>query len=658
MPFSRSSSRIDTVNWTPRYTRPADSSGRLPANSPIRIAFLGVLVLGLFAIVFFRLWYLQVLSGDEYLVKATENSVREIKVEAPRGEIIDRGGRRLVTNRGSWQVRVDPRRWGIRLGSKGQLLTDSELRPVVARIAAAVNKSPRQIRANMRAALAHQASGAVTAATDIEFRSVVWIQERAEEYPGVEVAQTFERDYPYDELAAHMFGYVREIDGEQLKSAKFEAAKQGDRVGQEGLEFEYDRFLRGRDGTQRIQVDAADQVTGTLRGSASNVGETLRLTLDLGVQRAGEDALRQAANNNPTHGGAFVAMDIGSGAILGMGSFPTFKPSIYTGQLRQSTYKRLTNKGFGAPLTNRAIASTYPAASTFKLVSSLAGLQSGLVSPSTTIDDGGRIKVGEAYRQNAGGVANGPVDLRRALKVSSDVYFYKLGIDADKKGGDIIQSWASKLGFGRAPEIDIPGATKGLIPTPAWRNKLYKKYEGTKYATDPWTLGHTVNLAIGQGDVQVSPLQMAIAYAALGNGGYVVQPYLGAQIESASGRVVQKIQPRPRRRVAMNPAFRQAILQGLSDAASSPGGTSTDVFNGFPVKLAGKTGTAQVPGKKDQSWYVALAPYPNPKYVVATTIEEGGFGAASAAPAARLILANLFDVKQKQKFVRGSSATR
>lgn len=197
-----------------------------------------------------------------------------------------------------------------------------------------------------------------------------------------------------------------------------------------------------------------------------------------------------------------------------------------------------------------------------------------------------------------------------------------------------------------------------MIPTPKWRDRLYEKYKSAKFATDLWTLGHTVNLATGQGDVQVSPLQMAVVYAALGNGGYLVQLHLGAQVEDSRGGIVQEIDVKPSRRGPIDESSRRAILEGLFEAANSSGGTSVDVFSGFPIKIAGKTGTAQVPGKEDKSWFVALAPYPNPNYVVATTIEQGGFGTETASPVARLILARLLNVRQKQKFVRGSSSTR
>jgi len=258
--------------------------------------------------------------------------------------------------------------------------------------------------------------------------------------------------------------------------------------------------------------------------------------------------------------------------------------------------------------------------------------------------------------KNAGGVVNGPVALRRALSVSSDVFFYRLGLEANNAGnGKLIQDWAKRLGVGRKTGIDLPAEAEGLIPTPEWRNRLFRK----KLTDRPWSAGDNINLSVGQGDVQANPLQMAVAYAAIANGGYVVRPHLGLRIEDADGRVMQELETKARRKVKVAPEYRRAILDGLRMAASAPGGTSADVFKKFPIPVAGKTGTAEKgAGRADQSWYLALAPYPNPRYVVAVTFEAGGFGAETAAPAARRILASLFDVKgEEKKVVKGSSRT-
>lgn len=641
---------------TPFYRLPDSASQGLTSQASLRIAALGAVALAMFAVVFFRLWFLQVLSGDRYLAQANENRVRDIRVEAPRGEILDRDGNVLVTNRGSWQVQVDRRRWGLHVGRRHNLvIADRRFGPLLTRLARTLDEPRTRIKSRLLDSLEELPFANPTAAVDIDFEDVVELRERQAAFPGVEVSQTFERSYPRGSLAAHLFGYVREISGEQLKSGRYEGAKQGDRVGQDGLEATYDRYLRGRSGIQRIQVDVADRARGRLPGIPPRSGDNLRLTLDRDVQEAGERALRIASGGSSQHGGAFVAMDVNDGAIIGMGSYPTFDPDVYTGVLRRSTYKRLISEENGAPLTNRAIAALYPSGSTFKPITAIASMESGIASPGRVIVDGGSMKVGNQTFQNAGGFSYGPVNMVSALKVSSDVYFYTLGAEAGLKGGNIIQKWATRLGIGRSPGIDLPGAAEGLVPTPQWRNDLRRRLKGDPYRPDPWTLGNNVQLAIGQGDLQTNPLQMAIAYAAIANGGYVVRPHLGLRIDSATGQAIQDIDQPARRRVAINPTYRRAVMQGLYEAANAPGGTSVDVFADFPRKIAGKTGTVERPPKADQSWYVALAPYPNPRYVVAVTVEQGGFGAETAAPAARLILAELLGVKGKQEFVRGNS---
>jgi penicillin-binding protein 2 len=249
------------------------------------------------------------------------------------------------------------------------------------------------------------------------------------------------------------------------------------------------------------------------------------------------------------------------------------------------------------------------------------------------------LTVGGITFQNAGGAVNGTISLPTALQVSSDVFFYTLGL---RMNGTLqLQKWAHRFGLGQPTGIDLPGETAGLIPSPKWRNRLYKKG-----LTDrPWSAGDNINLAVGQGDVQVDPLQLATAYAAIGNKGTLLSPHVGMQVVDSAGRVVQEINPSARRHVPVNPAYRSAIMDGLHMAAQSPGGTSYSVFGGFKVPVAGKTGTAERPGQEDQSWYSVLAPYPNPKIVVTVTVERGGFGVDSAAPIALQILSQYFHTK-------------
>jgi penicillin-binding protein 2 len=286
-----------------------------------------------------------------------------------------------------------------------------------------------------------------------------------------------------------------------------------------------------------------------------------------------------------------------------------------------------------------------------KLITATAALEGGLITPDTVEFDGGSLKVGGVTFKNAGGAAHGALALRQALTVSSDVFFYRLGLEANGHGdGLLIQKWARLLGMGHRTGIDLPQELPGLIPSPRWRNRLFKKH-----LTDrPWSVGDNINLSVGQGDLQADPLQLAVAYATIANGGRVLKPRLGERLEQPDGRVLQQFQPSTARKLNINPAFRQAILEGLRGAASAPGGTSSKVFNGFAIPVAGKTGTAQKgAGRPDQSWYVALAPYPSIKYVVAITDEAGGFGADTAAPMARQILAKLFDVKKDKGGAKG-----
>jgi penicillin-binding protein 2 len=606
-----------------------DSDRRGTAMSPglaLRIAILGGIALVMFAVVFFRLWYLQVLSGDHYLAQADNNRVRSIVTAAPRGKIVDRNGRMLVDNRPAQVVEIAADRLPSSQAERTQLYT---------RLGRVLGMPRREIRTRVREQLRAVPFSAAIVKTDVELPVVQYLAEHASSFPGVTVDKVWLRSYPFRQLAAHIFGTVGEVTGDQLKQRRYAGVKQADRVGQSGIEYSYDRFLRGRNGARRILVDAAGDPRGTLGLVQPVQGHQLRLSLDLNVQRTGQQAISGDT-------GAFVVMDVNNGAILGLGSNPSFDPNIFSKGIKQKDLDALYSPANGAPLANRATQGLYPVGSTFKLITATAALQGGLITPDTTQYDPGYLKVGGVTFRNAEGAVHGSLALRQALTVSDDVFFYKLGLEANSTGdGHLIQRWAARYGLGKATGIDVPGENSGLIPSPEWRNQLFKRK-----ATDrPWGPGDNINLSVGQGDVQVTPLQLAVAYAAIANGGSVLRPHLGERIEDQSGRVIQEFSPRTRRKLRIDPAYRQAILDGLRASASADGGTSTGVFRGFPIKIAGKTGTAEKGlYRKDQSWYVALAPYPDFKYVVVVTAEHGGFGADTAAPEARKILATLFNV--------------
>jgi penicillin-binding protein 2 len=612
---------------------------RRPALTPqlaFRVAVIGGAALVMFAVIFFRLWYLQVLSGDDYIQAARQNRVRAIKVQAPRGEIVDRHGQELVENRKSMSIKLTPDR-----------MPDDvdERREVYRRLAKLLGLNAGRLERRIESELKTLPFAKPTVKQDVDYRLVAYVLERQEQFPGVEPESEFLRRYPHAQVGAHLFGQVGEVTRKQLSDERYNGLEMGDRVGQAGIEAEYDRFLRGRNGAARVEVDALGNLTKTLKRQTPLQGSQLRLSLDLDVQRVAQQALAGGTGK-----GAFAVMNVNNGEVLALGSQPSFDPNVFTKPLSQKKLNQLTSKDLGEPLLNRAIQAGYPTGSTFKLVTAAAALESGHITPGTVLSDPGSLTVGGVTFENAGGVAHGALALVHALTVSSDVFFYQLGRDMDEKGMPL-QAWARRLGIGRRTGIDLPAEEPGRLPTPAWRNSWYKQ----KLTERPWSVGDNINLSVGQGDLLSNPLQMAVAYAAIANGGRVLRPRLGLRIEDASGRALQQLDAPTARRVKISEENRQAILDGIFGAASAPGGTSTAVFEGFPIPVAGKTGTAEHLGKADQSWYVALAPYPNPKYVVAVTDEAGGFGADTAAPMARLILAELLDVNETQ-LVQGGGA--
>jgi penicillin-binding protein 2 len=606
------------------YRRSDELGAQTNNRLALRIAIFGGVALALFGVLFFRLWFLQVLNGEKYLAEANNNRTREYRVSAPRGEILDRNGKVMVTNRTSLALQINPHKLPA---------DERQRRAELAQLAKLTHSTPHRLRKTMHEQLVVAAGAPVTLRRDVGSYLVFYLQENQDRFPGVTVQRVFVRRYPHGTLAAHILGNVGEVNKEQLKEAPYRGLEPGDEIGQEGVEDTYDRFLRGRAGIERIQVDAFGQPTrnGRLVSQSPVPGDNLKLSIDSAVQEAGEAAMASFGLR-----GAFVTMDVHSGEILALGSYPTYDPSVFTRPLTQAQVNELYRDEVLAPQSDRAIAGLYPTGSTFKPITAIAALESGNVTPGEVIYDPGQLVIGGQVFKNAGEAANGSVSLVSALEVSSDVFFYKLG-ERMWDSGDL-QHWAHALGIGRPTGIDLPGAAEGLLPSQHWRNQLYAEGETER----PWSAGDNVQLATGQGDLQTNPLQMAIAYAAIANGGTIVTPHVGLEVDDAAGRVLDEFHPAPRRHVRMDPAYREVILEGLHDAAQNGGGTSFDVFGNFPISVAGKTGTAQRPPYEDQSWYGVLAPYPNPRIVTFVTMEEGGFGAEAAAPAARTILEAYF----------------
>lgn len=681
---------------------------RRPPITPqlaLRVAVLGGVAFVLFGIVFFRLWYLQVLDGDRYLAQAQTNRVRIERIQAPRGTIVDRNGTPFVENRQATLVQLDPERipdeektaaleWGQRVtarlkrpkGQRGRFgvpippVQTPQQRELFERLGVVLGLSVKELQRRTVQQIAQVPYARVTLKTDVPSTMRDYIEERQEQFPGVEVGQKYLRRYPERTLAAQIIGSVGEISPAQLEDKeRYRGVTQGTIVGKAGLERQYDEYLRGRDGQTRIVVNAQGENRGQGRAREPRVGRTVRLTLDLELQKAAQAALGRAIGSASALGaraGAFVAMDPRNGEILAIGSAPSFDPNDLARPISQERYEQLYGEDAGAPLFNRATLALYPTGSIFKPITALAGLDAGLQTPTSVINDAGCIKVGanDEERCNAGKVANGAVDLRRSLEVSSNIYYYLLGQGLDAVEGEPLQTWARRLGLGHTTGIDLPEEAEGNVPDRAWRKRVGRQEaecrKERKVAScgisdmRPWTFGDNLNLAIGQGDLQATPLQMAVAYSAIANGGRIVRPHLGAQVEDEQGRELQTLERQPAGRVDIAPEHRQAVIDGLRRAASGPGGTSRDVFTGWPhdrFPVHGKTGTAIVKnaqGTFEQSWYASFVLHKSRPLVVVATVEKGGYGAAAAAPAVRQIYEQFYFGRVTGPFRAGKSRTR
>ena len=442
---------------------------RRPTLTPqlaFRVAVIGGVALMAFGIIFFRLWYLQVLSGDKYEAQARGNVVREIKVQAPRGEIVDRNGNVLVDNRSGLALVVSPDKASDEL---------DERREVYKRLGKLLRMKPGAIERRAERDLKALPFSSATVKRDVPDEIAAYVLERLDRFQGVEVERQFVRKYPHGEIGAHLFGTVGEITKEQLDDDRNRGVEMGDRIGQTGIEAEYDRFLRGINGATKVEVDAFGNISDRLDDDPPKQGRQLRLSVDLDVQRAGQQALAGGTGK-----GAFAVMNVKNGEVVALGSAPSFDANRFS-----KDYSRL-RKDENAPLSNRAVQGGYPTGSTFKLITAVAALEGGVITPDTVLNDPGVLTVGTQEFRNAGNAVHGALALRTALTVSSDVFFYQLGQQMNTAAdGLLLQRWARRLSVGRKTGIDLPDELPGRIPTPAWRNRGYAQFSRCVKRRDP-----------------------------------------------------------------------------------------------------------------------------------------------------------------------------
>jgi penicillin-binding protein 2 len=631
-------------------------------NPRLRLSILGVVVFSLFAALFARLWYLQIMSTGEFQEIAESNRIRPVAVEAPRGRIFDRNGKLIVGNRVSVQVTIDR--------SALDELEDEERQAVLARVADALSQNgvPKTV-AQLEERIADQRYSPyvpVPVAGDVPEDLKIWIDEHHDELPAIAAERVAVRSYPYQRLAAHVLGYTGKVTKEELDAVPDELEKAkpytlNDEIGKSGLERMYESELRGIPGLRRIEVDADGDPVRTIDDRPPVPGNDLYLNLDIDIQAVAEQALKSGLDKAARRGsfgydapnvgavGSTVVLDPNNGGVIAMASFPNYAPADFIDGISQNEWSFLTDKANHFPLNNWAIQGQYAPGSTFKPFTANAALTVGLVTPQTTIEDRGvyeipNCKDERCERTNDGKKAYGRVDLRRSLTVSSDVYYYGLGaqfwIQRDNLGGpermaELLEEW----GFYDDTGIDLPNEKAGRIPSPAWKKQFC---ENTPCIDDRWFTGDSVNMAIGQGDVLVTPLQLASSYATLGNGGTRWVPQLVREIRAPqTEEVVAQISPEAIGSVDMQPEWRTAMIEGLIGVTTQEGGTAVGAFSGFPsdtFPVAAKTGTAQVAKKAPTAVFGAFAPAGAPQFAISVLLEESGYGGSAAAPVARRLL--------------------
>jgi penicillin-binding protein 2 len=651
------------TRFLPRDPR-VEGPYRMTPQSALRLGILGAVVLFAFAVLFFRLWALQVLSGERYLVAAQNNQLRTIRVEAPRGPILDYRGRVIVRNKLAMAVQVWP-----------ASLPRNRRARVFRRLSAVLEVRASELQATFRDQQRADPLKPVTLAEDVSRDVITYIAERIREFPGLNIVRVYLRDYPRGGLAPQLIGHVGAVTPEQVKSGRY---LHGDRVGQSGIEAAYDRYLRGRAGLASLRVDSLGRPRGRPRYSeVFDKGLALRLTLDAKLQRAAELALVhgiQVAHENDAwaaDGGAIVALDPRNGAVRAMASSPTFDPRLYVGKPNPSALRPLLDQEAAEaenfPGLNRAIAGLYPPGSTWKPVTALAAMRERLVSAYSPLPCTGSMEIDGTTFNNWNRYINEAMTMPKALAVSCDTYFYQLGkdfYDLPAQYGSPLQKWAGAFGFGKSTGLDVGGEQAGLLPTPQWRRKTFTKerYPATWEVDQLWKSGDSVQLAIGQKDLLVTPLQMARFYALIANGGKLVTPHLVSQVEEPDNRgAVKGVFSPPARLVHVHPGELSAVREGLYLATHASYGTSSGVFNTFPVKIAGKTGTAEkaVDGRMmDQAWWCGFGPTDaTAELVVCALIENGGHGGTAAAPAALKVFESYFGEKATSQNVVPSELT-
>lgn len=575
-------------------------------QQPSRRLFILDLIIGmLIGILVVRLWQVQVLQGASYLRQSEENRIRDYTLAAPRGIVYDRRGRPLVTNRPSFTVAVLP----------------LELRnpsTVIQRLASILPMAPEEIKTRIdsnRSRLFEPAR----IKRDVGPNIVAMIEENRLDLPGVIILPEPVRDYLHGKMAAHILGYLGEIDSDELAARQVEGYKPGDLIGKAGVERAYETVLRGTDGRLRMEVDALGRPLRVLSRVPAIPGRAIVLTIDLDVQKAAYDALVASG----MQAGAAMAMDPRSGDIWAMASIPSYDPNLFAIGISPQAWQAITTDP-RKPLLNRAIAATYEPGSVFKLVTATAALDNGIVSRHTMFDAPGYFQLGQWTFADLR--AWGRIDFITGIANSVNVVFYTLGY---RLGGEELARYAFMMGLGELTGIDLPGEINGTIPSPSTKEQL---------VGEPWYPGDSVNMSIGQGAVTVTPIQVARMVGGIATGGQLVQPHILLMTYDRNRRV-HRVEPFVPRVVPYRDSTLAVLREGMTAVVERGSGLGAKI-NGLP--MAGKTGSAENPRGKPHAWFAGYAPVNTPRMVVLAFLEHGFRGGIAAAPVARAVMHAVF----------------
>jgi penicillin-binding protein 2 len=629
-----------------------------------RLKLLALLVAFMFCALTVRLWYLQVLASDMFAKEANDNFIRLVQTPSHRGQIVDDKGHVLVDNRPSLDVMVNQDGLG------------DNAEQTIYRLAKLLNLRVRDIMKALRDPKYYDYQP-VPVAVDVPQKVQLYIGEHQDRFAGVRVQRVPVRTYPQGTLAAHVLGYTGQITAEELKSPAFKGYDQTDQVGQAGLEYEYERWLQGAKGVVKYRVDASGRNLGEIGSQPPVPGDNVVLNLDTRIQNVAENTLHygitQARSIVDTStgetlrgtAGAVVVMDPGDGAVKAIASWPTFDPAVF-GKGDADAIGKLY-KDPRAPLFNRAVQAQYPPGSTFKPFIALSALREGVASL------GGAYPCPAEYSapsdpntvfHNWSSSYLGTFSIADALKFSCDTVFYPWGYDfyrryaatKDSKNPDqVLQRDLRQFGFGRPTGLDLPDEKAGRVPDAAWIAAQHQA-DPKLFPYDFLLPGDFIQMTIGQGAILVTPLQLATAYSAIANGGQLCEPRLASAIVAprpGKDKLVKTINKRCHR-LDFSPQQLQYVQNALGTVPQN-GGTASPAFVNFPfgqVSVAGKTGTAQVPGFQDYSWFAATASQAKQRYVIAAMVEQGGHGSTTAAPIVRNIIEGIFGLKQTG-FVNG-----